>query len=118
MPKCVAIITARGRSKRIPKKNIKEFCGQPIIKYSIDATLNTNIFDEVMVSTDDKEIADISKKFGAKVPFIRSEQASNDFATTADVITEVLLEYQKTAQILIKFSRCFKKFKQTIFPHL
>lgn len=93
--KTVAIITARGGSKRIPRKNIKPFLGQPIIKYSIDAALLAGCFDEVMVSTDDLEIADISKKLGAKVPFMRSAATSNDFATTADVIDEVLREYGK-----------------------
>lgn len=91
----VAIITARGGSKRIPRKNIREFCGKPIIAYSIEAALGSGIFDEVMVSTDDVEIADIAKAFGAKVPFFRSEKTSNDFATTADVISEVLDKYEK-----------------------
>lgn len=91
----VAIITARGGSKRIPRKNIKLFLGQPIIKYSINAALEANCFDEVMVSTDDKEIAELVKESGAKVPFYRSEATSGDHATTADVIREVLLEYKK-----------------------
>ena len=91
----VAIITALGGSKRIPRKNIKEFCGKPIIAYSIEAAIGSGIFDEVMVSTDDVEIADIAKAFGAKVPFFRSEKTSNDFATTADVISEVLDKYEK-----------------------
>lgn len=93
--KTVAIITARGGSKRIPRKNIKDFLGYPIIKYSIDAALRANCFDEVMVSTDDKEIAEIAEKLGAKVPFLRSQATSNDHATTADVLEEVLLEYKK-----------------------
>lgn len=98
MGKCLAIIPARGGSKRIPRKNIKSFLGSPIIKYSIDAALQANCIDEVMVSTDDKEIAAISEKLGAKVPFFRSEATSNDFATTADVIEEVLIEYRKNGQ--------------------
>lgn len=89
----IAIITARGGSKRIPKKNIKSFCGQPIIAYSIRAALNSGVFDEVMVSTDSEEIASIAKQFGANVPFLRSELTSNDYATTADVLTEVINEY-------------------------
>lgn len=93
--KSVAIITARGGSKRIPKKNIREFCGKPIISYSIEAALTSGVFDEVMVSTDSKEIADISMKYGAKVPFFRSDKNSSDYATTADVLTEVIDEYQK-----------------------
>lgn len=96
--KSIAIITARGGSKRIPGKNIKNFCGKPIIAYSIEAALKSEIFDSVMVSTDDEEIADIAKKFGAEVPFLRSPETSNDYATTADVIAEVLHEYQKLGQ--------------------
>lgn len=95
MSKCLCIIPARGGSKRIPFKNIKDFLGQPIIKYSIDAAIKANLFEEVMVSTDDKQIAEISKTFGAKVPFFRSEKNSNDFAMLADVVEEVLLEYKK-----------------------
>ncbi|MCR5753626.1 MAG: pseudaminic acid cytidylyltransferase [Acetatifactor sp.] len=91
----LAIITARGGSKRIPRKNIKEFCGKPILAYSIEAALASGIFDEVMVSTDDDEIAEIAEKYGASVPFRRSEQTSNDYATTNDVLLEVLAEYEK-----------------------
>lgn len=91
----LAIIPARGGSKRIPRKNIKLFFGKPIIAYSIEAALQSGLFDEVMVSTDDFEIAEIAKKYGAKVPFFRSEKASDDFATTCDVIKEVLEQYQK-----------------------
>ena len=96
--KRLAIITARGVSKRIPHKNIREFCGRPIIVYSIEAALNAGVFHEVMVSTDDEEIARIAKEAGAKVPFLRSAKASDDFATTADVIMEVLTEYEKQGQ--------------------
>ena len=95
MGKSIAIITARGGSKRIPRKNIKEFCGKPIIAYSIEAALKSEIFDEVMVSTDDDEIAEIAKRYGAKVPFLRSKENSSDYATTADVIKEVILQYGK-----------------------
>lgn len=96
--KNVAIITARGGSKRIPRKNIKNFCGKPIIAYSIQAAIESRIFDEVMVSTDDAEIASIATKTGALVPFMRSSQTSNDHATTADVIFEVLGEYNKQSK--------------------
>lgn len=92
--KSVCIITARGGSKRIPRKNIKEFCGKPIIAYSIEAALKSNLFDEVMVSTDDEEIAEIAKKYGAAVPFLRSNKNSNDFATTKDVLLEVIEDYE------------------------
>lgn len=91
----LAIITARGGSKRIPKKNIRLFLGKPIIVYSIEAALKSGIFDEVMVSTDSQEIADIAIKYGAKVPFFRSAKNSDDYSTSADVIEEVLLEYKK-----------------------
>ena len=91
----IAIITARGGSKRIPKKNIKDFCGKPIIAYSIEAALESNLFDEVMVSTDSLEIAEIARQYGANVPFMRSEKTSSDYATTNDVMIEVFEEYKK-----------------------
>ena len=94
----ICIIPARGGSKRIPRKNIKYFLGKPIIAYSIQAAIDSQLFDEVMVSTDDKEIAVIAKKYGAKVPFLRSEKNANDFATTVDVILEVLDNYKRQAQ--------------------
>lgn len=96
--KTIAIITARGGSKRIPRKNIKPFLGRPILLYSIEAALQSGIFDEVMVSTEDEEIAAIARKAGAAVPFFRSERTANDFATTAEVLEEVLAEYQKRGQ--------------------
>lgn len=99
--KSLAIITARGGSKRIPRKNIKSFLGHPIIKYSIDAAIQSECFGEVMVSTDDREIAGISERLGARIPFMRSETTSNDFATTADVLEEVLLEYKKMSKAFV-----------------
>jgi len=90
----ICVIPARGGSIRIPRKNIKEFLGKPIIAYSIQAALDSGLFDEVMVSTDDLEIADIAKKYGAKVPFMRSAKNSDDFATTFDVIKEVINYYK------------------------
>ena len=93
--KRIAIITARGGSKRIPGKNIRDFCGKPILFYSIEAALKANCFSEVMVSTDEETVADLARKAGAKVPFLRSEKTSGDFATTAQVIEEVLGEYKK-----------------------
>ena len=90
---CLAIIPARGGSKRIPRKNIKDFLGKPIISYSIDAALNSGLFDEVMVSTDDEEIKRVAKRFGASVPFVRSAENSNDYATTIDVLLEVYNTY-------------------------
>ncbi|MBN1637368.1 MAG: pseudaminic acid cytidylyltransferase [Ignavibacteriales bacterium] len=93
--KNIAIVPARGGSKRIPRKNIKDFLGKPIISYSIAAALDSNLFDEVMVSTDDNEIAEIAKEHGASVPFFRSGKNSNDYATTADVLIEVLNKYKE-----------------------
>jgi N-acylneuraminate cytidylyltransferase len=93
--KSVAIITARGGSKRIPRKNIKPFLGKPILEYSIEAALQADIFHEVMVSTDDEEIAEVARSAGAMVPFMRSDKTSNDYATTADVIEEVIEAYEK-----------------------
>lgn len=91
----LAIITARGGSKRIPKKNIKLFAGKPIIHYAIEAARDSGIFDEVMVSTDSEEIAEIARQAGAAVPFMRSEKTANDFATTRDVLLEVIDTYAK-----------------------
>lgn len=91
----LAIITARGGSKRIPRKNVKSFCGKPIMAYSIEAAVNSGVFDTVMVSTDDEEIAEIGKEYGAEVPFFRSEATSGDYSTTTDVLMEVLNEYDK-----------------------
>ena len=98
MFKSVAVITARGGSKRIPHKNIKEFCGKPIIQYSIEAALGSGVFSEVIVSTDSEKIADIAKNLGAKVPFYRTKQTSNDIASTSDVMKEVLLKYRSLGQ--------------------
>ncbi|MBQ0153328.1 MAG: pseudaminic acid cytidylyltransferase [Bacteroidales bacterium] len=91
--KNICIIPARGGSKRIPRKNIKDFLGKPIIAYSIEAALKSELFDEVMVSTDDEEIAAIARQYGASVPFMRSAETANDYATTADVLLEVLAKY-------------------------
>ena len=90
----LAIIPARGGSKRIPRKNIKDFLGKPIIAYSIEAALQSNLFDEVMVSTDNEEIAEIAEKHGAQVPFLRSRENSDDFSTTVDVLHEVIEKYR------------------------
>lgn len=92
--KFLAIIPARGGSKRIPHKNVKPFVGVPVIAYSIRAALQSGCFDEVMVSTDDPEIAETARRYGAKVPFMRSAETADDFATTADVIREVLQRYE------------------------
>lgn len=94
----LVIIPARGGSKRIPKKNIKSFYGKPIIAYSIATAVKSNLFDEVMVSTDSEEIAKISTQYGATIPFLRSNENANDFAVLADVIEEVLHRYKKVGK--------------------
>jgi len=91
----IAIVTARGGSKRIPDKNIRNFLGKPIIAYVIEAALETQLFGEVMVSTDNSHIADIAMKYGAKVPFWRSNKNSDDFAGTDEVLIEVLEKYKE-----------------------
>ena len=86
----ICMIPARGGSKRIPRKNIKAFNGKPIIAYSIEAALESNCFDYVIVSTDDNEIAEVAKTYGAKVPFIRPAELSNDCAGTIPVIKHTI----------------------------
>ena len=88
--KAIAIIPARGGSKRIPRKNIKNFHGKPLIAYSIDVALSSKLFEKVVVTTDDEEIASIAKKYGAEVPFIRPKELSDDFTGTADVINHAI----------------------------
>ena len=101
----ICIIPARGGSKRIPRKNIKKFLEKPIIGYSIESALESGIFDEVMVSTDDDEIAEIAIKYGAKVPFMRSKENADDFATTYNVLEEVLENYQEK-KIFFNYGCC------------
>ncbi len=94
----LAIIPARGGSKRIPHKNMKMFLGHPILTYSIQSALKSGVFEDVMVSTDDSEIAKIARENGANVPFFRSETTSNDFAPLAEVLLEVINDYEKRGQ--------------------
>ncbi len=94
----ICIIPARGGSKRIPRKNILPFLGKPILAYSIEAALECNLFSEVMVSTDDIEIAELARQYGANIPFYRSEKTSDDYATTFDVLDEVLANYQNSGK--------------------
>ena len=88
----LSVIPARGGSKRIPRKNIKNFLGKPVIGYTIETLLESDLFDHLIVSTDDEEIADIARQFGADVPWIRSCELSNDTATTDAVIKHALTE--------------------------
>lgn len=104
--KNLCIIPARGGSKRIPRKNIKEFLGKPIIAYSIETALETGLFGEVMVSTDDTEIAEVAQRYGAKVPFMRSAETANDFASTAEVLKEVVDKYKELGRDFDNFC-CF-----------
>jgi len=102
----IAIITARGGSKRIPKKNIKLFLGKPIISYSIEIAINSGIFDEIMVSTDDEEIKKIALQYGAKVPFLRSKKNSDDFSTTLNVLDEVISNYHTIKNQKFDYACC------------
>ncbi|KEA45850.1 CMP-N-acetylneuraminic acid synthetase [Campylobacter mucosalis] len=88
----LCVIPARGGSKRIPHKNIKDFCGMPLIAYSIKNALNSAIFDDVIVSTDDEKIAEVAVKYGAKVPFLREAKLSDDFATSSDVVRDAIVK--------------------------
>jgi N-acylneuraminate cytidylyltransferase len=98
MQNIISIIPARGGSKRIPQKNIKNFSGKPMLSYAIGACKEADIFSEIMVSTDTEEIADIARRYGAQVPFLRSPGTSNDTAVTYDVLEEVITMYQQTLQ--------------------
>ena len=104
--KNLCIIPARGGSKRIPRKNVKLFLGKPMLAYSIEAALKSCLFDEVMVSTDDEEIADVASRYGAKVPFMRSAETASDYATTADVLKEVINKYKMQGREFDNFC-CF-----------
>ena len=86
----ICIIPARGGSKRIPGKNIKDFLGKPLIAYSIESALNSKVFNEVIVSTDDEMIANVAREFGASVPFFREASLSDDYATSTDVIKDAI----------------------------
>ncbi|KYG77044.1 N-acylneuraminate cytidylyltransferase [Roseivirga ehrenbergii] len=104
--KSLCIIPARGGSKRIPRKNIRNFYGEPVISYSIKVALKSGLFDEVMVSTDDDEIAQIALTYGAKVPFKRSQRNASDHATTMEVIEEVLEDYKRLENVNFQYVCC------------
>lgn len=91
----IAIIPARGNSKRIPEKNIKDFFGKPLVSYSIEAAIESKLFERVIVSTESNKIAEIARSYGAEVPFLRSEKNASDTATTADVLLEVIDNYRQ-----------------------
>ncbi|MGB5918364.1 pseudaminic acid cytidylyltransferase [Arcobacter sp.] len=90
MSKCICIIPARGGSKRIPRKNIKDFFGKPLIAYTIETALKSKLFEKVVVSTDDETIAQVAKEYGAEVPFLRPDELSDDFTGTGAVISHAL----------------------------
>ncbi|MBE2984078.1 pseudaminic acid cytidylyltransferase [Campylobacter sp. RM9344] len=90
--KSLCVIPARGGSKRIPHKNIKVFLGKPLIAYSIEAAINSGVFDEIIVSTDDEAIAKVAREFGAKTPFMREPKLSDDYATTSAVIKDACMK--------------------------
>lgn len=92
----VAIIPARGGSKRIPRKNIKDFCHKPLIAYSIEVAKRSELFDDIIVSTDDEEIAKVAREYGASVPFLRPEELSGDFTTTSEVINHAVNHLKKS----------------------
>lgn len=96
----VALIPARGGSKRIPRKNLKAFHGKPVIAYSVETALNSGLFDEIIVSTDDQEIADVASALGASVPFMRPAELANDSATTLEVIQHAISWYEEAGKPL------------------
>ncbi len=102
----LAVIPARGGSKRIPRKNIKMFHGQPMIAWSVQAAIESGCFDEIWVSTDDEEIAEVAQAYGAKIPFLRPKHLSDDFATTADVMSHAVGEYDKLNHTLPDYICC------------
>jgi pseudaminic acid cytidylyltransferase len=102
----ICVIPARGGSKRIPRKNIKKFNGIPIIVYSIRAAIESDCFDKVIVSTDDEEIARISKSYGAEVPFIRPEEFSDDYISTIPVVKHAIEWLEANININIKYVCC------------
>lgn len=109
----LCIIPARGGSKRIQKKNIRDFLGRPIMAYSIEIAVASGLFSEIMVSTDDEEIAAIAEEHGAKVPFMRSNKNSDDFATLADVVDEVFERYDLRG-VSFKYGCCILPTAPTI----
>jgi N-acylneuraminate cytidylyltransferase len=101
----IAIIPARGGSKRIPRKNIKEFCGQPMIAWPIQAAIESKCFDRIIVSTDDSEIAEVAKTYGAETPFVRPPELSNDHAGTIPVIAHAI-EWIKSSGCMVENACC------------
>lgn len=101
----LAVIPARGGSKRIPRKNIKEFCGKPIIAWSIETAIKSGCFDRVIVSTDDEEIANIARKWGAEVPFVRPKELSDDYVGTTAVVRHAI-EWFNNQGVVFEYVCC------------
>jgi pseudaminic acid cytidylyltransferase len=112
----VAIIPARGGSKRIPRKNIKEFNGKPIIAWSILAAQESGLFDHIIVSTDDSEIRMIAEKYGATVPFIRPSDISGDNTPTVPVIAHAIKEINKFYQQKVEYACCIYPCSPLVLP--
>jgi pseudaminic acid cytidylyltransferase len=100
------VIPARGGSKRIPRKNIKDFCGKPIIAWSIESSLRSNCFDHVIVSTDDKEIADVARDYGATVPFVRPPDLSDDHTATSAVVRHAIGHFDSQSRKRVDYACC------------
>ena len=95
----VAVIPARGGSKRIPRKNIKPFCGKPMMAYSIEAARKSGVFDRIIVSSDDEEILRLARELGAETPFVRPAELSDDHAATTPIIAHAIEELSKESAI-------------------
>ncbi|HEC1786927.1 TPA: pseudaminic acid cytidylyltransferase, partial [Campylobacter lari] len=95
----ICIIPARGGSKRIPRKNIIDFLGKPLIAYSIESALNSGIFDDVIISSDDDEIIEVALKYGAKAPFVRKKELSDDYASSTAVIQDAIITLEMQDKI-------------------
>ncbi len=113
----VCIIPARGGSKRIPRKNIKEFCGKPIIAYPIEAATKSGLFDKIIVSTDDVEIAEVAASFGAEIPFMRPKELSDDFTGTTPVIAHAIRELENVG-VDVKIACCVYATSAFLTPEL
>lgn len=111
----ICLIPARGGSKRIPRKNIKQFRGKPLISWTIETALKSNCFENIIVSTDDNEIADLSISFGAQIPFLRPSQLSDDYSSTMDVM-HFMVEYIAKKMPEIKYVCCVYATAPLIIP--
>lgn len=94
----LAIIPARSGSKGLVNKNVKPLLGKPLLAYSVEAAIQSKIFDEIIVSTDSQEYANIAKSYGASVPFMRDEELSNDYASSWDVVKDILHRYENVGE--------------------